>query len=108
MRFAILGVNIVPAQIVHKLSAVAGVEVAVLACVGVVVADAIAVAAVVEDADVIVHWLAFDPAVVVVGAVALAVRCLAFDVAVGGVVAVLGNLHLLWLCCRGHIADYYS
>ena len=59
-------------------------------------------------AVVVVRWLAFNAAVVVVSAVVLAVRCLAFDVAVRGVVVVSGNLHLLWLRCRGHIADYYS
>ena len=65
---------------------------------------AIAVAAVADDANVIARWLAFDAAVVVVGAVVLAMCCLAFDVAVGGVVVVLGNLRLLRLRYRGRIA----
>jgi len=68
----------------------------------------VAVAAVVGDANVVVHWLAFDAAIVVVGAVVLTVHCLAFDVAVRGVVVVLGNLHLLWLCYWGRIAVSYS
>jgi len=101
---AVLGVEGVSARIVHELSAVAGAEVAVLACVGVVVADAIAVAAVVGDADVVARWLAFNAAIIVVGAVVLAVCCLAFDVAVRGVVVVLGNLRLLRLHYRGRIA----
>ena len=72
----------------------------------VAVADAIVVAAVVDDADVVAHWLAFNAVVVIVGAAVVAVCCL--DVAVRGGVVVLGNLCLLWLCHRGHIAVSYS
>jgi len=91
---------------VHELAIIADAE--VLEVAWVVVAVAIAVAAVADDADIIACWLAFNAAVIVVGAVVLAMRCLAFDVALRGVVVVSGNLHLLWLHCRGHMANYYS
>ena len=64
----------------------------------------IVVATVANDADIIACWLAFDAAVIAVGAVVLAVCCLTFDVAVGGVVVVLGNLCLLQLHYQGCIA----
>ena len=92
-------------QIVHELAIVVGAEVAVL--VWVVVAAAIA--AVVDNADVVAIvtcWLAFDAVDVVVGAVVIAVRCL--DVTVRGGVVILGNLCLLWLCYQGRITVSYS
>ena len=46
--------------------------------------------------------------IIVAGVVVLAVCCLTFDVAIRGVVVVLGNLHLLWFHCWGRITDYYS
>jgi len=80
----------VSAQIVHEVVFAAGAKVVVLACVGVAVA--IAVAAVVDDASVIVRWLAFDAIVIVVGAVVIAECLLAFvDVAVGAVVVIVGR-----------------
>jgi len=85
---------------VHELAIVADAEVLEVAWVGAAVA--VAVAAVIDDADVVACWLAFDAAVVVVGAVVIAVRCL--DVAVRGDVVILGNLRLLWLRYRGRIA----
>jgi len=57
----------------------------------------IAVAAIVDDADVVAQWPAFDAVVVV------ALHRLAFDVAVG-VVVVVADLCWLWLCNWGHIA----
>ena len=84
----------------HELAIVADAEVLEVAWVGAAVA--VAVAAVIDDADVVACWLAFDAAVVVVGAVVIAVRCL--DVAVRGDVVILGNLRLLWLRYRGRIA----
>ena len=101
---AVLRVEGVSARIVHKLSTVAGAEVAVLARVGAVVV--VAVAAVVDAAGVVAHWLAFDAIVVVVGAVVIAVRGL--DVAIRGGVVVLGNLRLLRLRYWGRIADSNS
>jgi len=107
MRQVVLGIEIVPTQVVHKLAIVADAEVLEVAWVGAVVA--VAVAAVVDDADVVARWLAFDAAVVVVsavvvivGAVVIAVHCL--DVAVRGDVVILGNLCLLRLHYQGRIA----
>jgi len=95
----------VSARIVHELAVVVGAEVAGLAWVGAVVAVAmIAVAAVVDDANVVARRLAFDAVVVVVGAVVVALCRLAFDVAVGGVVVAVGDLRLLWLRYQGRIA----
>jgi len=114
MRQVVLGIEIVPTWVVHELAIVADAEVLEVAWVGAAVA--VAVAAVIDDADVIARWLAFDAAVVVVGAVVvivsavvvivgavvIAVRCL--DVAVRGDVVILGNLRLLRLRYRGCIA----
>jgi len=61
------------------------------------VAVVIVVAAVVDDTDVVARWPAFDAVVVV------ALRRLAFDVAVG-VVVVVTDLCWLWLCNWGRIA----
>ena len=61
---------------------------------------AIAAAAVIDDTEVVARWLALDAVAIVVGAIVIAVRCLAFDVAVGGGVVVLGNLCLLRLRYR--------
>ena len=82
---AMLDIEGVSAQIIYELAIVVGAEVAVLAYVGVVVADAIAVvvAAIVNDADVVAHWLAFD---------------------VVRVVVVAGDLRWLWLRYWGCIA----
>jgi len=88
MRWVILGIEAVPAWIVHKLAVVVGAEVTGLAWVVVVVA----VAAVVGDADI----------------VAVVVRWLAFGVVAGVVVVVVGNLCWFGLRCWGHIVDYYS
>jgi len=101
-RWVILGIKAVPAQIIHKLAVVVGAKVAGLA--RVVVAVAIAAAAIIDDAKVVARWLALDAVAVVVSAVVIAVRCLAFDVAVGGGVVVLGNLCLLRLRYQGRIA----
>jgi len=87
-RWVVLGIEAVPARIVHKLAVVVGAEVAGLAWVVVVVV----VAAVVGDADVVAvvaHWLAFG-------------------VVAGVVVVVVGNLCWFGLRCWGRIADYYS
>ena len=62
--WVVLGIKAVPTQIIHKLAVVVGAEVAGLA--RVVVAVAIAAAAIVDDADVIARWLAFDTVGVVV------------------------------------------
>jgi len=95
----------VSARIVHELAVVVGAEVAGLALVGAVVAFAmIAVAAVVDDANVVARRLAFDAVVIVVGTVVVALCRLAFDVAVGGVVVAVGDLRLLWLRYQGRIA----
>jgi len=70
---------------------------------------AVAIAAVVNNADVIAivaHWLAFDAVVVIASAVVITVRCL--DVTVRGGVVVLGNLRLLWLHYWGCIAQSNS
>ena len=88
------------ARIVHEVTFAAGAEVTVPACVSVAVAIAVAA--------VIARWLALDAIVVVVGAVVIAEHFLAFGVTVGAVVVVLGNLCLLWLRYRGHIAVSYS
>jgi len=61
------------------------------------VAVVIVVATVVDDADVVAWWPAFDAVVIV------ALCCLAFDIAVG-VVVVVADLCWLWLCNWGHIA----
>jgi len=100
--WVVLGIEAVPARIIHKLAIVVGAKVAGLA--RVVVAVAIAAAAVVDDAEVVIRWLALDAVAVIVGAVVIAMRCLAFDVTVGGGVVVLGNLCLLRLRYRGRIA----
>ena len=98
------------AQIVHEVAFAAGAKVTVLAYVGVAVA--IAVAAVIDDAgviNVIARWPAFNAIVIVVGAVVIAERLLAFvDVAVGAVVVIVGNLCLLWLHYWYCIAISYS
>jgi len=95
----------VSAQIVHELAIVVGAEVTGLAWVGAVVAVAmIAVAAVVDDANVVARRLAFDAVVIVVSAVVIALCRLAFDVAVRGVVVAVGDLRLLWLRYQGCIA----
>jgi len=84
--WVILGIEAVPARIVHKLAIVVGTEVAGLARVVVAVAVA-AAAAVVDDADVIAHWLAFDTV---------------------GVVVVAGDSCWLWLLDRACIAISYA
>ena len=98
------------AQIVHEVAFAAGAKVTVLAYVGVAVA--IAVAAIIDDAsviNVIARWPAFNAIVIVVGAVVIAERLLAFvDVAVGAVVVIVGNLCLLWLRYWYCIAISYS
>jgi len=84
-RWVVLGIEAVPARIVHKLAVVIGAEVAGLA--RVVVAVAIAAAAVVDDANVVAHWLAFDTV---------------------GVVVVAGDSRWLWLLDRARIAISYA
>ena len=96
--WAVLGIGVIAARVVHKVAFAAGAKVAVLAWVG----AAVAVAAIVDAAGVVARWLAFNAIVVVVGAVVIAVRCL--DVAIRGGVVVLGNLCLLRLRYRGRIA----
>jgi len=61
--WAVLDTDVFAAQIVHKVVFAAGAKVAALAWVGAVVEVANATAAVVNDADATVHWLAFDVAV---------------------------------------------
>jgi len=100
--WVVLGIEAVPAWIIHKLAIVVGAKVTGLARVVVVVA--IAAAAVIDDTEVVARWLALDAVAIVVGAIVIAVRCLAFDVAVGGGVVVLGNLCLLRLRYQGRIA----
>ena len=74
VHWVILGIEVVPAWIVHKLAFVVGAEVAGLARIVIVVA--IAAAAIVDNTDVITRWLAFDTVRVVV---------------------VAGDSHWLWL-----------
>ena len=66
---------------------------------------AVAVAAVVDGADVIARWLSFDAVVVAVGTV---VACYPAFGDVWLVVVAVGDLRLLWLCFRDRIAVSYS
>ena len=91
--------------IVCKLAIVIGAKVTGLAWVVV----AVAIAAVVDNADVVAIvacWLAFNAVVIIVSAVVVAVCCL--DVTVRGGVVILGNLCLLWLHHQHHITVSYS
>jgi len=85
-RWAILGIDVFAAWVVHAFAVVADAEVAGIAWVVVAVVFAVAAVAVADA-----------------GVLAFVVRCLVFD-AVRGVVVDLGNLHLLWLRYRGCIA----
>jgi len=100
----VLGIEIVPAWVMHKLAIVTDAEVLEVAWVGAAVV--VAVVAIIDTASVITHWLAFDAIVVVVGAAVIAVHGL--DVAIRGGVVILGNLRLLQLHYQGHIANSNS
>ena len=89
-RWAILGIDVFAAWIVHAFAVVADAEVAGLAWV--VVAVVVAVAAV---------------AVADAGVLAFVARCLVFD-AVGGVVDIAGDSRWLWLRYRARIDVSYS
>jgi len=85
-RWAILGIDVFAAWVIHAFAVVTDAEVAGIGWVVVAVVFAVAAVAVADA-----------------GVLAFVACCLVFD-AVGGVVVDLGNLHLLWLRYRGRIA----